>query len=82
MAFKCKYLLSDCEAKLDLGMENRGIWLVRTDKDLNRSVKFDKFCNRKFDKRRILFSTGFVERLRYAFIIRGFGWLSSFWISP
>ena len=39
MAFKCKYLLSDCEAKLDLGMENRGIWLVQTDKDLNRSVK-------------------------------------------
>ena len=46
------------------------------------ALKFDKFCNRKFDKRRILFSTGFVERLRYAFIIRGFGWLSSFWISP
>ena len=39
MAFKCKYLLSDCEAKLDLGMENRGIWLVQTDTDLNRSVK-------------------------------------------
>ena len=39
MAFKCKYLLSDCEAKLDLGMENREIWLVQTDKDLNRSVK-------------------------------------------
>ena len=45
------------------------------------ALKFDEFYNRKFDKRKILFNTGFVERPRYAFIICGFGWLPSFWIS-
>ena len=33
------------------------------------ALKCDEFCNRKIDKRRILFSTDFVERLGYAFII-------------
>ena len=51
--------------KRDRGMEKRGgfgscrqrkIWIAAT--------KFDEFCNQKFDKRGILFCTGFVERLR------------------
>ena len=37
--FKFKYLLSDFEAKLNIGIENRGIWLVQAGKDSNRSVK-------------------------------------------
>ena len=32
IAFKCKYLMSDCEAKLDTEMENRGIWLAQAEK--------------------------------------------------
>ena len=39
IAFKCKYLLSVCVAKLDMRMENGRIWLVQAEKDLNRSVK-------------------------------------------
>ena len=36
------------------------------------ATKFDEFCNQKFDKRGILFCTGFVERPRYVFtILRG-----------
>ena len=37
----------------------RKIWIA--------ALKFDELCNRKFDKRRILFNTGFIERPRYAF---------------
>ena len=33
---------------------------------LSAALKFDEFCNRKFDN---LFSTGYVERPRYTFII-------------
>ena len=39
IAFQCKYLLSDCVAKLDMGMENWRIWLLQVEKDLNHSVK-------------------------------------------
>ena len=39
IAFKCKYLLSDYEARLVIGMENTGIWLVQAEKDLNRRIK-------------------------------------------
>ena len=39
IAFKCKYLLSDYEARLVTGMENTGIWLVQAEKDLNRRIK-------------------------------------------
>ena len=35
----------------------RKIWIT--------ALKFDEYCNRKFDKRRILISTGFVERPGY-----------------
>ena len=31
--------MSDCEAKLETEMENRGIWLAQAEKDLTRSVK-------------------------------------------
>ena len=39
IAFECKYLLSDCVAKIDMKMENGRIQLVQAEKDLNHSVK-------------------------------------------
>ena len=69
IAFKCKYLLSDCEAKLDMGMEIGEFGLCGQKKIWIAALKFDELCYRKFDKHRILFSTVFVERPRYAFII-------------
>ena len=49
-------------------MENRGIRLVQVENIWIAALKFDEFCNRKFDKLRIPINTG-LERPRYAFII-------------
>ena len=43
---------------------------VQVMKDSSRSVKIWWICNRKFDKRKILWNTGFVERPRYVLIMR------------
>ena len=68
IAFKCKNLL---RVRWNVTKERKigefGSWRQR--KILIVASKFDKFCYRKFDKRRISFCTGFVERLRHAFII-------------
>ena len=61
-------LVLSVSADRPIRMGNRGIWLVQAEKNLNHSVKIGWIWNRKFDKRRTVFSSGFVESLRYAFI--------------
>ena len=46
-------------------MDKSEIWLVQAKKRLGlQGLKFDKFCKRKFDKRRILFCAVFGDFIR------------------
>ena len=40
------------------------------------------FCDRKFDKRKILFRSGFINARGMRLLFCGVGWLPSFRISP
>ena len=68
IALHCKHLLRNCEAKRDIVIENSGICLRRRGKIWIAEAKFDKFCKRKFDKRRILFCAVFVDYICVYFI--------------
>ena len=60
IVLQCKYLLSNCEAKPDIEMESSQIWLVQA-KIWIAASKFDKFCQQKLNKHKILFCAVFED---------------------